>query len=383
MPSAEQILFTPYLVSLESQLTQLLLTPHTEMIHQIKNTGAQLILAHPTMVNTALAAAAGAGFPKSRIYQFSDSYSPPLQDVLDWTSIMGTQAEGAAWSWHNMTPEESVNTVATINYSSGTTGLPKGVCVSHHNIIANVEQTIYMKYCQKPFDRTNHPPERWIGFLPLYHAYGQLYTILMAAKLHVPVYVMKQFQYGEFLQTIQDNKVTHLQVAPPILVMLSKRPETAKYDISSVTDVLCGAAPLSKELQNDVSKRFNMQINQGWGMTEVTCGALHVPGGVNDFTGSVGQLDPNSECKLLDDDEKEVKLGEPGEMYIRGPQVCLRYWKNPKATEESISPDKWLRTGDVAVCDDRGYFWIVDRKKVPVPVIHLPQTLLTNTSHRN
>ena len=186
----------------------------------------------------------------------------------------------------------------------------------------------------------------------------------MAAKLLVPVYVMKQFVYADFLRSIQDYKVTHLQVAPPILVMLSKRPETANYDISSVTDILCGAAPLSKELQNDVSRRFKVQINQGWGMTEVTCGACCVPGGVNDDTGSVGQLFPNTECKLLDDDYKEVEIGKPGEIYIRGPQVCLRYWRNEKATEESIDGEGWLRTGDVALCDERGYFWIVDRKKV-------------------
>ncbi|KAH6672045.1 putative sterigmatocystin biosynthesis monooxygenase stcW [Halenospora varia] len=111
-----------------------------------------------------------------------------------------------------------------------------------------------------------------------------------------------------------------------------------------------------------------MQINQGWGMTEVTCGALHVPGGIYDDSGSVGQLDPNTECMLLDDDGNEVDLGKPGEMYIRGPQVCLRYWKNDQATRESISDDKWLRTGDVAVCDDRGYFWIVDRKKELIKV---------------
>jgi 4-coumarate--CoA ligase len=85
---------------------------------------------------------------------------------------------------------------------------------------------------------------------------------------------------------------------------------------------------------------------------------------VHDESGSVGQLDPNTECKLLDDDGKEVALGKPGEMYIRGPQVCLRYWRNVAATKESISSDKWLRTGDVAIYDERGYFWIVDRKKV-------------------
>jgi acyl-CoA synthetase (AMP-forming)/AMP-acid ligase II len=335
-----------------------------ELAHQMRNTGAQVVLVHPTIVKTALAAAEQAKLRKSRIYQFSDEENAPLYGVKDWRHLIGTAAEVDGYSWKTLSPEESVTTVATINYSSGTTGLPKGVCVSHHNLIANVEQTIFMRYHGKPFTKENRPPERWVGFLPLYHAYGQLYTMLMSTKLQVPVYIMKQFVYADFLQAIQDYKITHLQVAPPILVMLSKRPETAKYDISSVTDILCGAAPLSKELQNDVSKRFKVQINQGWGMTEVTCGALHVPGGVNDDTGSVGMLDPNTESKLLDDDGNEVRLGEPGELYVRGPQVCLRYWKNDKATEESISPDKWLRTGDVAVQDERGYFWIVDRKKV-------------------
>lgn len=93
---------------------------------------------------------------------------------------------------------------------------------------------------------------------------------------------MKKFEYEPFLRTIQDRKVTHLQVAPPIMVMLSKRPETAKYDLSSVTDILCGAAPLSKELQNEISKKLGCEILQGWGMTEVTCGAIHVPGGTID-----------------------------------------------------------------------------------------------------
>jgi len=334
------------------------------MVHQIKNTGAQIILAHPTMIKTAVAAAEKAGLSKSRIFQFSDEENQTQDGIKDWRHLIGSPSDGERWSWPKLTPEESVNTVATINYSSGTTGLPKGVCVSHHNLIANLEQTIFIRYHQKPYSRNNPEPERWIGFLPLYHAYGQQYTILMALVLQIPVYIMKQFVYGDFLQTIQDNKITHLQVAPPILVMLSKRPETKNYDISSVKDVLCGAAPLSKELQNDVSKRFNIHIKQGWGMTEVTCGALHIPGGVWDDSGSVGQLDPNTECMLKDDDGNEVAVGEPGEMYIRGPQVCLRYWKNDAATKESISEDKWLKTGDVAICDERGYFWIVDRKKV-------------------
>lgn len=334
------------------------------MIHQIKNTESKVILAHPTMVETALAAAAKAGVPSSRIFQFSDSFSSPIQGVKDWTTVVATVDEGERYVWNKLTAVQSRTTVATINYSSGTTGPPKGVCISHYNLIANVEQTIYMRFLEKPYTHATRPQERWIGFLPLYHAYGQLYTILMAVKLKVPVYVMKQFVYRDFLQAVQDYKITTLQIAPPILVMLAKRPETSEFDISSVQDVLCGAAPLSKELQNECMARFGFNIAQGWGMTEVTCGAIHLPGGRRDDTGSVGELDPNCECMLLDDDGREVGIGEPGELYIRGPNVCLGYWKNDTATAESISPDKWLRTGDVGVIDGTGSFWIVDRKKV-------------------
>lgn len=189
----------------------------------------------------------------------------------------------------------------------------------------------------------------------------------MAVRLDIPVYVMKQFQFEDYLRIIQTHKITTLQVAPPILVMLSKRPETAKYDLSSVTDVLCGAAPLSKELQNEVASKVGCRILQGWGMTELTCGAIMIPGGDDDFSGSVGYLFPNTDCKLLDDDGKEVGAGQPGEIHLKGPHVCLSYWRNEAATKECLSDDGWLKTGDVAIVRD-GKFWIVDRKKELIKV---------------
>jgi 4-coumarate--CoA ligase len=335
------------------------------------NTTAKVVLVHPKYLNPVLEAASKAGVSRSRIFQFSDEESNAQDGIPDWRAMIGSSSQADSYRWPEFTQRESTTTVATINYSSGTTGLPKGVCVSHHNLIANVEQTIFMRYAHRPYPFESRPQERWVGFLPLYHAYGQLYTILMAIKLRVPVYIMKEFRFEDFLFTIGRYKITSLQIAPPILVMLSKRPETARYDLSSVKDVLCGAAPLSRELQNECQRRFGMQINQGWGMTEVTCGALHVPGGIRDDTGSVGRLDPNCECKLLDDDGKEVDVGKPGEMYIRGPNVCLRYWRNEEATSECLDQEGWLKTGDIAVCNNDGYFWIVDRKKVVLPQISL------------
>ncbi|KAF7551334.1 hypothetical protein G7Z17_g5108 [Cylindrodendrum hubeiense] len=339
-----------------------------ELIHQLKNTTAKAVLVHPKMLEPILEAASQAGLSKDRIFQFSDSDEPVRHGISDWRAMMGTPEQGSAWMWPELSPRDSANTIATINYSSGTTGLPKGVCVSHYNLIANVEQTVYMRYAHKPYKFESRPKERWVGFLPLYHAYGQMYTILMAIKLDVPIYVITEFRYEDFLFVIGKYRITSLQIAPPILVMLSKRPETARYDISSVKDVLCGAAPLSRELQNECQRRFQMQINQGWGMTEVTCGALHVPGGIQDDTGSVGQLDPNCECKLMDDDGREVAIGQPGEMFIRGPNVCMKYWRNDEATAESFDSDGYLKTGDIAVQNEEGFFWIVDRKKELIKV---------------
>ncbi|ORY06908.1 hypothetical protein BCR34DRAFT_543052 [Clohesyomyces aquaticus] len=339
----------------------------SEMAHQISNTQAQFILAHPSLVKTAVAAARKAGLPDGRVHLFSDVPNASMEGCGDWRDFLPSPAEGDAYKFPYLSESESTQTTATVNYSSGTTGLPKGVEVSHHNLIANLDQTIYMRYLKKPWNADTRPREVWLGFLPLYHAYGQLYTIAMAQKLQIPVYIMKQFQYEEFLRVIETYRVTHLQVAPPIMVMLSKRPETSKYDLSSVTDILCGAAPLSKELQNEISKKLDCEIVQGWGMTEVTCGAIHVPGGTVDDSGSVGQLDPNCECMLLDDDGKEVAHGQPGELHVRGPNICLGYWRNPHATKESLSPDGWLKTGDVAVVRD-GWFWIVDRKKELIKV---------------
>lgn len=330
---------------------------------------AKTILVHPKHLETAIEAADKAGFPRSRIFQFSDFQNSPQQGIPDWHSFIGSEAEGAAYRWPDFSPDASKSTVATINYSSGTTGLPKGVCVSHANLIANVEQTIFMRYAHRPYPFQARPQERWIGFLPLYHAYGQLYTMLMATKLRVPIYIMTEFRYEEFLFNIGRYRITSLQIAPPILVMLSKRTETARYDLSSLKDCLCGAAPLSRELQNDCQRRFQFQINQGWGMTEVTCGAMHVPGGIMDNTGSIGQLDPNCEAKLVDDDGKEVALGEPGEILIRGPNIMLGYWRNEEATKDSLDADGWLKTGDVAVCNKEGFFWIVDRKKVCLALV--------------
>ncbi|PNS21195.1 4-coumarate--CoA ligase-like 7 [Sphaceloma murrayae] len=349
-----------------------------ETSFQIENTGAKIILVEPVYLSTVLEAAAKSGFPKERIYLFTDKRCTTTDGVLDWSSFLPalSDARVRSWSWHRMSPRESRTRTAVLNYSSGTTGLPKGVMISHQNIIANVCQSLYMRSLSSstPTPSPSFSPatstssERWLGFLPLYHAYGQLWSITAAALTLTPTFYMRSFSLVPFLTHIQTHSITHIQTAPPVLVMLAKRPETAKYDLSSLTNILCGAAPLSKELQNEVSDRFGLKVVQTWGMTEVTCSSLHVPGLLDDRSGSVGHIDPNCEMKLITDDGRVARQGERGEIHVKGPNVCLGYWRNEKATRETFDEEGFLRTGDVAIVDEKGWFWIVDRKKELIKV---------------
>lgn len=130
---------------------------------------------------------------------------------------------------------------------------------------------------------------------------------------------MQKFAFQDFLRVIQKYRITHLQVAPPILIMLDKRSESSKFDLSSLKGILCGAAPLSRELQNTVQRKLNLNVVQAWGMTEVTCGGLYVPGGRSDDSGSVGMLVPNCECKILDDEGNTIHKVSPVSCIFEAP----------------------------------------------------------------
>lgn len=360
----------------------------------------KVLLVQPPFLDTALEAASQAGIPKDHIFQFSDEPTAPRNGIADWLAMLGTSWEGERYRWPDLSPQESRTTIATVNFSSGTTGLPKGVCITHANLIANVEQSLFMLYAETatPYSQQGAaapppsfrpPPERHVGMLPLYHAFGQSWILFIALRLGQPVYIMPTFHYEAFLAVVARHRVTMLQVPPPVLAMLCKRPETSRYDLGSLRRMVVGAAPLSRELQNEAQRRFGVQISQGWGMTEATCAGLLVPGGLRDESGSVGVLAPGTEARIVDEDDDGEKTttvvavvapaggqGEEkghgrvrrGELLVRGPQVCLGYWRNARATKETLTEDGWLRTGDVVEVDTKGWFWVVDRKKELIKV---------------
>ncbi|KAI4737148.1 4-coumarate-CoA ligase, partial [Aureobasidium sp. EXF-12298] len=336
-----------------------------EVVHQLKDSQAKALLVHPNMVKNAILAAEEAGLPKYRIFQFNDEYCEEFDGIRDWTKMLGSPQEAMSLQWKKL-DTESTTTLATVNYSSGTTGLPKGVRISHFNLIANVVQIIACLWPHADITRGKVVQERWLGFVPFYHAYGQMFTTLIALKMNFTVYIMKQFVCSDYLQHIQDYKISHLQVVPPILVMMIKRPETAQYNLKSVQGIFCAAAPLSSKLQSLVAQKFKVDIIQGWGMTELTCGGILQQ--ERDDTETVGKLLPNHECKLVDDEGNEVGYDTPGEIYIRAPNVCMGYFNNKQATNDTITEDGWLRTGDIAIVDKRGCFQIVDRKKELIKV---------------
>ena len=338
-----------------------------EVAYQMGILEAAVVFIHPALLETGVDAARQAGIPKDRLFQFDDSICETVDGVRDWRSIVATEEESDTWQWDDL-GDKAPTTIAAINFSSGTTGLPKGVCITHYSLIANAEQSIYVRFVDTRYSGDKTHVATWLATLPLYHAYSQLWTISIALKLGVTVYVMRAFVFGDYLKYIQDYRVTELQTAPPIVVMLAKRPETKDYDLSSLKVIFCGAAPLKSELQNEVSKRFNLTIIQGWGMTELTCCGIAVPGESYDDTATVGNLIPNSEAMLVDDEGREVMEDDkPGEIWIRGPQVMLSYWRNEEATRKTKTQDGWLKTGDVAVIKG-DKFWIVDRLKELIKV---------------
>ncbi|XP_077984527.1 uncharacterized protein LOC144439133, partial [Glandiceps talaboti] len=251
--------------------------------------------------------------------------------------------------------------VVVIPYSSGTTGLPKGVMLSHFNYIANIEQLRIPGLLH----REEH--DTAVAVMPFFHIYGMLASMSLGLVQGSRVITLPRFDQEVFLKTVQDYKVNHVPIVPPMALLLAKHPIVDNYDLSCIDEFICGAAPLSDELPAAVLRRTNPKaiLRQGYGLTEAI--ATHVCYG-NDPNqwpkGSSGTLVPNAEAKVVDiETGKTLPVGESGVICLRGPSVMQGYFGNTEATAQMIDEDGWVSSGDIGYIDEKYHLHVEDRLK--------------------
>ncbi len=317
----------------------------TEVHHQLADAGARLLITVPAFLETARAAAEGTDVTQIAVIGQAGA-AAGLDD------LMGPPLAA-------QTPVDTAAHVVVLPYSSGTTGLPKGVMLSHDNLVANVDQAV---------PRTAvRPGETTIAFLPFFHIYGMTVLLNLYLSEGGALITLPRFDLATFLQMAQDHKVRQLWVVPPVALALAKHPLVDDFDLSAVTRVFSGAAPLGAEVTDVIKARLGCDAMQGFGMTELS--PVSHASGPGDFRdGASGRALAGTSSRIVSADGRDLGPGEEGELWVRGPQVMLGYLNNAKATAETIVDGGWLRTGDLAMIDDEGYLFLRDRVKELIKV---------------
>lgn len=315
-----------------------------ELIRQLNDANAKYLLTVPSFLENARQAASKSNVEE--VFVLGEA-----EGLLAFNSLM--QAEGEL-------PEVKIDPLEdliVLPYSSGTTGMPKGVMLTHHNLVANIAQIKDLT--------TMSSQDNLIAILPFFHIFGMLVLMAYGLLQRTTVVTMPRFDLEQFLQLLQDHKISRAYLVPPVVIALAKHPLVENYDLSHLKIITCGAAPLSKEITVACSERLNCVVNQGYGMTEMSpvtnlddddAGKIKV--------GSIGPIIPNTEAMIVD-----IESGEPlgrnqqGEYWVRGPQRMPGYLYNPEATAESIDADGWYHSGDIGYVDEDDHVFIVDRVK--------------------
>lgn len=318
----------------------------SEMRHQLIDSRAEMLVTIPDFLAVAREGVEGT----------------KVQDIV----VIGG-AEGAT-SLADLMGEPLVTQVAVdlraypvaLPYSSGTTGLPKGVMLSHRNLVVNVDQSLQLIHIR--------PDDTTVAFLPFFHIYGMNVLMNMYLSIGARLVTMPRFDLPAFLGHLQDHKVRMVMAVPPVAIAMAKHPLVDQYDLSALDVFISAAAPLGADLSDAVGARLSAICIQGYGMTELSPVALF-----SDEThakpGAVGVTLPNTECKIVDvETGASLPVGQEGELCVRGPQVMLGYLGNPEATAQTIDADGWLHTGDIAAFDADGQLYIRDRLKELIKV---------------
>ncbi|KAJ4761333.1 4-coumarate-CoA ligase [Rhynchospora pubera] len=320
-----------------------------EILKQFKSSGAKLIITHAAYVD------------KIRNFEGMTAIvtvDEPPEGCLHFSHILENDGK---FEEVEIGSEDPV----AMPYSSGTTGLPKGVVLTHKSLVSSVAQQVDGEDPNLYVKRD----DVLLCVLPLFHIFSLNSVLLCALRAGAAVFIMPKFEINTMLAGIEKHRVTIAAVVPPLVLAMAKSPEVEKYDLGSIRIVLSGAAPLGKELQEALRNRLPQAVfGQGYGMTEAGPVLSMCPAFAKNPTpaksGSCGTVVRNAELKVIDP-ETGFSLGrnQPGEICIRGPQIMKGYLNDPEATATTIDIEGWLHTGDIGFVDDDDEVFIVDRVK--------------------
>ena len=317
-----------------------------ELAHQLEDAGAKMLITTTALIDKARAAIAASG---RSIDLITTDDAPGLPSL---TSI-GSDSPLPPISI------DPVTDIVALPYSSGTTGLPKGVMLTHGNVVANLMQVEAVESAQL---------HALAGVLPLFHIYG-LMILHQGLRLGAAVITLPRFDLEQFLGVLQTWRIELTHVVPPIALALARHPCVDNYDLHHLRTVFCGAAPLSPGVGEALQQRLKVEVRQGYGMTEASPVTHYQDFRSTARPRSVGRPVPSTECRIVDvESARDAAVDQPGEVWIRGPQVMQGYLNNPEATARTLDSEGWLHTGDIGTVDSDGYLTIVDRLKELIKV---------------
>jgi acyl-CoA synthetase (AMP-forming)/AMP-acid ligase II len=339
-----------------------------EFAHTLRVSRARIVLTAAENLDRAHEAASKVGVPRSSVILLEDDAPAAaagklsLQDLIRQAKARGEARQVKPYR----IPRGKVNhdVCAYLGFSSGTTGLPKGVMISHANVMAQ---------CLQVQQITPADHDRILAALPFYHITGLVHQLHLPIVLNAHAYVMPTFTLDGMLQTVSEHKIKEMLLVPPILIRLVREPGlVSKYDLSHVRRFSSGAAPLSQEILTLLERQFpGTGFKQGYGMTEsCSCITAHPPAKyAYKYAAKVGTIVASTEVRVVDPETgRDCDVGQSGEIWARGPQVAMGYLDNARATVETFDKDGFLHTGDIGQIDGEGLISITDRLKEMVKV---------------
>ena len=349
LPNSWEFAVTYHAVTLAGGIPTLLNPSYREreIRYQLENSGAAMLITDaPLLENVNLA-----GLPGLRRIYTTRNEKPGGEN---FASLLRTSFAKFPESVAN-----SQEVLAALPYSSGTTGLPKGVMLSHYNLVANVYQVLGPNAA--PFT----PDDVMLCFLPLYHIYGLTVALTLSLTLGSTLILMPRFDLQKLCSLLTQESVTMMPVVPPAINAFCQAAEAGIFpQDNKLRWIKCGAAPLAPELARRMTDLTGILVNQGYGMTEASpvthVGFCKPPEMYR--PASIGQPLARTECRILDLDGNEAAAGDAGELAMRGPQIMLGYWKDPQTTA-AVLRDGWYFSGDIVRRDAEGFYYVLDRSK--------------------